>query len=461
MQSATSARWKKLGTILKSKFPRSQLQKIKGMQKLGVPLRRTPGRYPNPTAVKTRSTSTAPEAPGLDAGSTPVLRFQSTTLETSAKLNGLWKLEIEIPPAELGRYSVMFRDSSGISLSSLMPEGSQNLKTITVPLEPPPLLDESPRRTTKPSTLPEPSSLFSIPPISQINLSTSSARNLESSVSDSHLARPVPLAAYLPSVQDKFAALEKDNPDILNQKWSCSENESVSPTDSIGYSDSDFDALWRLVESPISHISGGEDNFFEFNSTGDPKGRAELQYCINRPDSPTIELACPASPKAGKLEEHYSNVGSDFQAAEHLLRWSLACERIVNELERHVSPLSSQPKYPEKQEDISLPSSPVKETEEVTVPHPPQQMTTERSEYASRPITSQEASLLLVQNVRDIAAAAAETRRPIPQAETDSVFDVPPPLPEKDAKFMPVSKYAARDAGRHFHMLWRRGMRRC
>src|SRR5689334_15539581 len=123
MQSATSARWKKLGSILKSKSTRSQLQKIKGVQKLGVPLRRTTGHYPNQAAEKTRSTSTAPEAPGLDAWSTPALSFQAATLETSAKLNGLPKLEIEIPPAELGRYSVMFRDVSGISLSSLMPEG--------------------------------------------------------------------------------------------------------------------------------------------------------------------------------------------------------------------------------------------------------------------------------------------------------------------------------------------------
>jgi hypothetical protein len=259
-----------------------------------------------------------------------------------------------------------------------------NLKTITAPLEPPPLLDESPRRTTKPSRLPEPYSLFPIPPISQINLSPSSARSLESSVSDSHLARPVPSAAYLPSVQDKFAALGNDIADILNQNPTCSENEPVSPTDSIGYSDRDFDALWRSVESTISHTLRGEGIFIEFNSTGDPNGRAELQYCINRPDSATIELACPGSPKAGKLEEHYSKIGSDLQAAEHLLRWSLAFDTIVNELERHISPLSSQPKYPEKQEDISLPSSPVKETEEVTVPHPPQQMIIERSVYGAQ-----------------------------------------------------------------------------
>jgi hypothetical protein len=110
MQSATSARWKKLGSILKSKSTRSQLQKIKGIQKLRVPLKRVPGRYPNLAAERTRSTSTAPEAPGLDAGSMPVLNFQSATLETSAKLDGLPKLGIEIPPAELGRYSVMFLD---------------------------------------------------------------------------------------------------------------------------------------------------------------------------------------------------------------------------------------------------------------------------------------------------------------------------------------------------------------
>jgi hypothetical protein len=473
MQSANSARWKKLGSILKSKSTGSQLQKVKGLQKFGVPLRRMPGRHPNQAAEKISSTSTAPEAPDLDDCSMSVLSFQSATLETSAKLDELPKIEIEIPPAELGRYSVVFRDVSGIYLTSLMPEESRNmsnLRTIKVPLEPPHLLDESPQRIMKPSRLPELYSLFPIPPTSQINLSQSLVRSLEFSVSDSHLARPVPSAACLPSVQDKFAAPENEIADMLNQNPLCSENQAISPTDSVVYSDRDFDTLWRSVESLTSRIScrssWGEDNFFEFNSTGDPRGRAESQDSINRPDSGvipdsgTIELACLASSKAEKLKENYSNVSSDLQPTEQLLRWSIAFKEVVKELARLISPLSSQPEYPEKQEIIPLKSSPAKETEEATVPYSLQQMIIPPSEYASRPVTSQEASPLLVQNIRHIAAAAEEARRPIPQAETDSVFNVPPPLPEKDAKYKAVSKNAARDVRRHFRTLRRRCTRR-
>lgn len=230
------------------------------------------------------------------------------------------KLELDIPHPPLDRYSVMFRNVPANRSSSLLARRSKTLdslksledsrpttkgeedddpKTASEPLTP----LKPPRRLTTPTTTRSPAiskySLFpttSPAPVKIVGRVPSAENDNQA---PSPLRRSATSPARLSPMQDHFSSVAKPEP--LNPKRTVSNEQMVhSPDDNTA--STDREAPWSSAHSLKSSVSSAttvDEIFFDIKSFRDSKGIEDGHFVMTRPDSAQVELVRTRSKRVG------------------------------------------------------------------------------------------------------------------------------------------------------------------
>ncbi|KAL6244362.1 hypothetical protein RBB50_008604 [Rhinocladiella similis] len=223
------------------------------------------------------------------------------------------KLELDIPTPPLDRYSVMFRNlPAATRSSSLLARRSKTLESLRsfdetlpdaktgeedglttyydpeTPLMPPQRIDSPTNRSPA-------ASKYSLFPTTSPASSKIQARIADN---DRHqLKRTASSPARLTPMKDRFSVAK---PEPLNPKR-IDVNEQLVSSPEDNTASTDRSAPWSAAhsfQSSISSVATGEEIFFDIKSFRDSKGVEDGQFVMTRPDSVAVELARTRSKKA-------------------------------------------------------------------------------------------------------------------------------------------------------------------
>jgi len=412
------------------------------------------------------------------------------------------KLEINIPTAPLDRYSVMFGNLPAATRSSSLlarrskaldsltsTEGSRNNSQpdridmvdasapnsdIQTPLLPP-------RRLSTPTTTRSPTvtkySLF--PPTSPAPIKIVG----RVPYTDSPLKRSVTSPARLSPMQDRFPTAKSEP---LNPKGHPSRDQILTSPDEITAS-TDREAPWSAAHSFQSSVSSAttiDEIFFDVKSFRDSKGMEDGQFVMTRPDSTAVQLARTRSKvAAAKSRRTESLQGDDDGDLKHVSVNTAFFEEAIATVERLASPSRMRDATPETRvvPVAAGPQQPFQEAygeasqgraaraygsstsatlpenttplrgaakgrlEELdrVIPSPVPEVTEETSPKARAPKAVIPRVKEILRDDRPIEESPTIPQGPPPRKPW-VMDDRPPPVPKKDANFIPISKYAAK-----------------
>ncbi|KIW20323.1 hypothetical protein PV08_00898 [Exophiala spinifera] len=338
-----SKKWKKIGTLFKSRQIALRREEIPSGPTIGLPTGFTVlDKSPTSQSVEFSEHRLRPigdvgqpyrqrlPPKGKDSGTHkwPLDKSHHTTdTETvsrpsTATDSSLWvepdsrpplpKLELDIPTPPLDRYSVMFRNlPAATRSSSLLARRSKTLESLVsldelrsgvkapeedglttyydpaTPLVPPQRLGSPTNRSPVASKY----SLFpnTSPAASKVQARVTDGNNHQ-------LKRTASSPARLTPMKDRFSV---DKPEPLNPKRiEVNEQPVSSPEDNTA--STDRSAPWSAAhsfQSSISSVATGEEIFFDIRSFRDSKGVEDGQFVMTRPDSVAVELARTRSKK--------------------------------------------------------------------------------------------------------------------------------------------------------------------
>ncbi|KAK6383438.1 hypothetical protein LTS17_002730 [Exophiala oligosperma] len=364
-----SKKWKKIGTLFKSRQIALRREEIPSGPTIGLPTGFTVlDKSPTSQSVEFAEHKLQPigevgksyqqqQAPVPPNENDPGCAYKKSSLERShhhksdddaisrpstATDASLWsepdsrpplpKLELDIPTPPLDRYSVMFRNlPAATRSSSLLARRSRTLESLRssddtrpgtrageeegclktyydpeTPLMPPQRLDSPTNRSPA-------ASKYSLFPNTSPAPSKIQARVMD----DGHhqLKRTASSPARLTPMKDRFLVAK---PEPLNPKR-IEVNEQLISSPEDNTASTDRSAPWSAAhsfQSSISSVATGEEIFFDIKSFRDSKGVEDGHFVMTRPDSVAVELARTRSKKvagASNLREAKSAARPDQQ----------------------------------------------------------------------------------------------------------------------------------------------------
>ncbi|KIX02528.1 uncharacterized protein Z518_08469 [Rhinocladiella mackenziei CBS 650.93] len=342
-----SKRWRKFGTLFKSrqaavrrdevppgptiglptglvildKSPTSQAHKLEEYKLRPIQPHHGPPPPPTERMERPPNVSEKSQKSAEDLMSRPSTATDASFLSESDTRPPLPKLEIDIPTPPLDRYSVMFRNlPAATRSSSLLARRSKTLDSLkscedsrpttkgedensnatAVPLTP--LMP--PRRLTTPTTTRSPAvskySLFPATSPAPVKIVGQIPFSENESHAPSQLKRSATSPARMSPMQDHFS-VSVAKPEPLNPKRMISDEQQMVQSPDDNTASTDREAPWSSAHSFQSSVSSAttvDEIFFDIKSFRDSKGVEDGQFVMTRPDSAAVELARTRSKKA-------------------------------------------------------------------------------------------------------------------------------------------------------------------